>query len=118
MRVGFLIDRWEENRGGAERALANLARHLEGRGVEVLAFACRAARGAPGRFVPVRAGGWTRAASERALGHALVDAADAAGCDVTIGIRHLPRVDVFGLTVARTCARSRRASGRGVRGVR
>ena len=98
-RIGFLIDRWEPERGGAERALARLARHLEERGHEVLAFALSGSKDAPGELRRVRAGprlgGLRRAAFERELGHALVDAARGAACDVTIGVRHLPEVDVY-----------------------
>ncbi len=98
-RIGFLIDRWEPERGGAERALAGLARHLEERGHEVLAFALSGARDAPGELHRVKAGprlgGLRRAGFERDLGPALVEAARAAECDVTIGVRHLPEVDVY-----------------------
>lgn len=93
--VGFLVDRWEPERGGAERALAALAQHLEGRGHRVLAFAASGQRDAPGELVRVRALGWTRASYERSLARALVRAARERGCDVTIGIRHLEQVDVY-----------------------
>ena len=95
--VGFLVDRWEPARGGAEAALAALAAHLEARGCDVRAFALRGAPGAPGRFQRVRLGVRRpgRVPHERALGRALVDAARAAGCDVTIGLRHLPEVDLY-----------------------
>lgn len=93
--VGFLVDRWEPERGGAERALAALAQHLEQRGHRVLAFAARGGREAPGELVRVRAWGWTRASYERSLARALVRAARARRCDVTIGIRHLEQVDVY-----------------------
>ncbi len=96
-RIGFLIDRWDPQRGGAERALATLAQALEAAGHEVLALAARHAPDAPGRAVhvpwprPPRA--WTRTGRERLFARALVAAAE--GCDVTIGIRHLPRVDLY-----------------------
>ena len=98
-RIGFLIDRWEPRRGGAEQALALLASYLEARGHHVLAFATQAAPDAPGEFRRVRSGPplgslW-RTGFERALGPALVHAARAAKCDVTIGLRHLPEVDVY-----------------------
>jgi len=49
-----------------------------------------------GAFQAVRAPfGLTRGRRERALGEALVAAAQEAGCDVTVGIRHLPRVDLY-----------------------
>ncbi|MEO6710822.1 MAG: glycosyltransferase, partial [Planctomycetota bacterium] len=93
--VAFLIDRWEPERGGAERALAALAKHLVERGHRVLAFARRASPGAPGEFHAVATGGWSRKSRERALARALTAAAREAGADVTIGIRHLEEVDVF-----------------------
>lgn len=98
MRVGLLIDRWQPTRGGAERALAQLAGFLEGRGHEVLAFGVEGPRpgeDAPGVFRPVRPRGATRGARERDLAELLLAAAAGAGCDVTLGVRHLPRVDVL-----------------------
>jgi glycosyltransferase involved in cell wall biosynthesis len=100
-RVAFLIDRFDPERGGAEACLARLAAHLEARGVEVLVCARAAAPGAPGRFVRVRAaapgafGGLLRARAEERLSRGLVEAAREAGADVTVGIRHLPEVDLY-----------------------
>ena len=98
--VAFLVDRWQPARGGAERALAELAGSLAARGHRVRAFACegpRAGETAPAvewvRVAAPRA--YTRGARERRLGRALVDAARAAGCDVTIGVRHLPETDLY-----------------------
>jgi hypothetical protein len=83
VRVGFLIDRWQPDRGGAERAMADLAAWLAERGHEP-------------RVLDVRAPfALTRGRRARALGQALVSAAQEAGCDVTVGIRHLPRVDLY-----------------------
>lgn len=93
--VGVLIDRWEPARGGAERALAALVEHLLARGARVRVFADRAANGAPGEFVRVPARGWTRAARAQALSESLPQAAERAGCAVTLGIRHLRRVDLY-----------------------
>jgi UDP-glucose:(heptosyl)LPS alpha-1,3-glucosyltransferase len=101
VRVAFLIDRWQPERGGAERAMAALAEHLEQGGHEVVALGRHGptkAYPAPGRFESVRVPAWTylsRAARERALGAALLAGAQEAACDVTIGVRHLPRVDLY-----------------------
>jgi len=101
LRVAFLIDRWQPERGGAERALAALAAHLESRDHEVVAlglYGPRPDHPAPGRFERVRVPAWThlsRAARERALGAALIAGAAEQACDVTIGVRHLPRVDLY-----------------------
>jgi glycosyltransferase involved in cell wall biosynthesis len=98
VRVGLLIDRWQPRRGGAEGALEGLAQHLAARGDEVLAFARRGPRAeesSVARWHAVEVGGWTRGERERRLAEALLAAADAAGCDVTVGARHLPRVDVL-----------------------
>ena len=95
LTVAFLIDRWEPERGGAERALATLASHLGARGHRVLAFARRASPDAPGEFHAVATGGWSRKSRERALARALTKAAREAGADVTIGMRHLEEVDIF-----------------------
>ena len=115
-RVGFLIDRWEPARGGAERALASLAAHLAGRGWDVRAFGLAASPGAPGRFEAVAARGLTRSARERALARALPRAAEEAGCDATVGIRHLERTDLYwphGGAHAETLRARRRSRGRG-----
>ncbi len=95
LTVAFLIDRWEPERGGAERALATLAVQLGARGHRVLAFARRASPDAPGEFHAVATGGWSRKSRERALARALTKAAREAGADVTIGMRHLEEVDIF-----------------------
>ena len=93
--VGVLIDRWEPARGGAERAVAALVEHLLARGDRVRVFADRAAADAPGEFVRVPARGWTRRTRARRLASELPRAAEAAGCRVTLGIRHLRRVDLY-----------------------
>ena len=114
LRVGFLIDRWDPGRGGAERALADLARHLEARGHRVLAFACEGARGAPGELVRVAPRGLLRTSRERALARELPAAAREAGCDVTVGVRHLERVDLYwphGGAHAASLAARRRSRG-------
>ena len=98
MRAGFLIDRWRPGRGGAEKALALLAAHLEKRGWEVHAFGSlgpRPGEEAPGVFHPVRVFRPTRAGFEAALGEALVREARAFRCDVTVGVRHLPEVGLL-----------------------
>lgn len=125
--VGFLIDRWSETRGGAERALFALARRLAEHGLCVRAFAREGDGGDDGEAGPEsnsrengnareeavaarrRAAGtiplvrvavpWRmmRGAREVELARALSAAADAAGCDVTIGARHLERVDILWL---------------------
>ncbi len=100
LRVGILIDRWQPSRGGAERALSQLAQHLEQRGHEVHAFSERGPHrdeSAPGRLHLVRAGrlALTRGARERALDDAARAAAEAARCNVTIGVRHVRCVDLY-----------------------
>lgn len=100
LTAGFVIDRWQPARGGAERALASLAARLERSGHRALAFAERGPGpevDAPGRVHHVRASpfAWTRGARTRSLGEAGVAAARAAGCDVTIGVRHLRSVDLY-----------------------
>jgi len=98
LRIAFLIDRWSPGRGGAERALATFAAWLETRGHEVLALGLEGpapGESAPGLFVPVTTHGWTRGKRERRLAEALLSTAAGMGCDVTIGTRHLPRVDFY-----------------------
>lgn len=114
-RIGFLIDRWEPERGGAEGALALFARHLELCGAEVLVFAKKIHGRNAGRSRIVSSGGFTRATREARLGNALVEAALEADCDLTIGARHLPQVDLYwphGGSYRSSWAASREASGR------
>ncbi|MDF1800100.1 MAG: glycosyltransferase family 4 protein [Planctomycetota bacterium] len=103
MRVGFLIDRWQPSRGGAEACLGGLAGYLEEHGhrVEAIAHAGpREGEVAPGRLhlVP-RPGGLRRllprGRREAMAGRELVEYARHLGCDVTLGIRHLPEVDLY-----------------------
>jgi len=95
LRVGFLIDRWDPRRGGAERAMAQLAEHLIVRGHRVLAIACEHALDSPGEHVRVSTWGLTRSARERRLARNLVAAAREHHVDVTIGARHLYEVDLY-----------------------
>ncbi len=98
LKVGILIDRWEPERGGAERALDDLARWLTERRFDVHVFAREAIAAPPGTFHAVKSGRWrleTRGTAERRLGEALVLAAESERCDVTIGVRHVPRVDLY-----------------------
>lgn len=119
LRVGFLIDRWDPRRGGAERVLATFAAWLEARGHEVLAFALEGPRPgdtAPGTFIPVRTHGWTRSSREFRLARALSESAREMNCDVTVGVRHLSRVDLLwphgGSHAATLRALGKRALGR------
>jgi glycosyltransferase involved in cell wall biosynthesis len=95
LRIGFLIDRWEPSRGGAERALAELAEGLAARGHEVLAFAAQGPV-SDARWRRVQPGfALLRASREKQLARALVAAARTAGCDVLIGVRHLFECDLW-----------------------
>lgn len=112
--VAFLIDRWEPSRGGAERALCAFAAHLERSGLRVLAVAERHAAEAPGIAVVSRSFGLTRAGRERRRARALVEAARAAGAQLTIGCRHLYECDLYwphGGVHAATLAQRDRARG-------
>lgn len=98
LRVAFLIDRWQPERGGAESALAAFAGHLERRGFDVHAIGERgpnADHPAPGTFHAVHAAGLTRGARERSLGERMLQTAESLDVHCTIGVRHLPRVDVY-----------------------
>ena len=115
MRVGLLIDRWDPRRGGAERALDQLAQHLAGAGHEVHVFGAGCQVPPPGEFHAVRAGGLTRGAREKRLGRSMTAAARGVGCDVTVGVRHLERVDLLWLHggVHRVSVGARHAARRG-----
>lgn len=115
LHVAFLIDRWEPQRGGAERALALFSEHLAGRGHRVTAFGVAGTACAGAGFQRVRQRGLGRAARERSLARGMAAAARDAGCDVTLGVRHLEQVDLYwphaGSHGAALAAR-RRAQGR------
>ncbi len=118
-RVGFLIDRWQPERGGAERALAQLARHLESESWDVLAFGLEGpTKGttAPGAFHAVSATGLSRSARERSLSRNMIRTATREQCDVTVGVRHVTDVDVLwshgGSHLATLDASGRKPTGR------
>jgi hypothetical protein len=94
-----IIDRWQPSRGGAERALSLLVQHLEARGHEAHVFAEKGPPGdeaAPGRLHRVgRRLALSRGAREGAFGRAALAAAKEAACDVTVGVRHLKKVDLY-----------------------
>ena len=109
MRVGLLIDRWQPGRGGAEACLDGLARHLVAAGHEVEAVVHEAQEGeredllgreasARVHLVP-RPGGLRRllprGRREAMAGRELVEYARHLSCDVTVGVRHLPEVDLY-----------------------
>ena len=97
-RVAFLIDRWQASRGGAEAALVGFASYLEQRGYEVHAIGLQGplpGEASAGRFHAVRTSGLTRGRRERRLAEASLARAAELGADCTIGVRHLPRVDVY-----------------------
>lgn len=95
MRVGIVIDLWEPTRGGAERALAKLIGHLVRAGHEAHVFALRIDIGAPGVPHVVERPRSLRGAMERTFGRRAVAAAHEAGCDVTLGIRHLEEIAAY-----------------------
>lgn len=101
MRIGFLIDRWQPERGGAEAAMSAFAEHLAAVGHEVIAIAERgeATTGSlalelvPGprglaRLLP-------RGLRERRRAAALEARAEELGCERTIGARHLSHLSLF-----------------------
>lgn len=119
MRVGFLIDRWQPERGGAEHMLARLAAQLETHGHEIRTFGShgpRVGHPAPGSFEQVVARGLSRAARERSLAQNMLAAAERAACELTLGVRHLPRVDVYwphgGCHRAQLARQDRKPTGR------
>lgn len=98
LRIGFVIDRWQPGRGGAERALELLALHLERRGYRVLVFALAGPRPgelAPGTLHLVCAPALTRGGRERRFAERALASAREAGCELVVGVRHLPRADLY-----------------------
>lgn len=115
-----MIDRWDPARGGAERAMALLARRAAERGHEVLVLCLDAAPGAPGDVRRLARPRRPRGDLEVAFARAAVAAAREARCDATLGIRHLEEIDVYwphgGLHRA-TLAAGERSRGRVAGGV-
>ncbi len=95
MRVGFLIDRWDPQKGGLEAALAALVIRLAERGDTPLVFALSAAPGAPGEFVALEVSTSRRGTMEAELAAKFPHSARLADCDVTVAVRHAPRADVY-----------------------
>lgn len=99
MHIGIGLDHFDIAKGGLERALADLMRFLLARGHRVTLFTMdepEQIRGVPVgvALVRVQVSGM-RAARERAFARNFVSQAHAAGCDVTLGLRHCPGVDVY-----------------------
>lgn len=95
MRLGIVIDRFDPERGGAERYLGELARRLARRGHEVRAY-CRSAARADGAVpVEVVARARTRAGREREFAARACERARADGCAPLLGVRHVVDVDVY-----------------------
>ncbi|MFT5286872.1 MAG: glycosyltransferase involved in cell wall biosynthesis [Planctomycetota bacterium] len=97
-RVGFLIDRWSPDRGGAEAALQSLAGRLSDLGARLVIFSNHAdLEQLPpnSEWQRVKGSGVFRRQREASLAKELVRAARDANCDVTIGTRHLPDVDLY-----------------------
>jgi UDP-glucose:(heptosyl)LPS alpha-1,3-glucosyltransferase len=95
MRIGLVLDRFDPSRGGAERALADLARTAAHAGHEVLVFALQASFGGPGRFVRVKVPPSPRGVRDTAFARRAVASARKERCDVVVGVRHVTGVDVY-----------------------
>lgn len=115
MRVGLVIDRFDPAKGGAEAALADLARAAFATGHDVDVYAMSAADGVPGRYVRVAVGPGPRGPRDTAFARRAVAAARKGGCDVVVGVRHVAGVDVYwphGGVHAETLAAVERSKGR------
>lgn len=95
MRIGLVIDRWAPSKGGAERATADLVRHLEACGDEALVHSMSAEDGAPGAFRRISRPARPRGAMERAFARSALRAARADRCDAIVAIRHVEECDVL-----------------------
>ena len=115
MKLGIVIDRWDPQKGGAERALAELALAALGAGHDVAVYAMSAADGAPGRLVRVPVPPAPRGVRDVAFAKRAVAAARRDACDVVLGVRHVTGVDVYwphGGVHAETLAAVERSKGR------
>ena len=103
--IAFVLDEWNPERGGAERAFDRFARHLVVGGHMVTVCCLRGSqevatkREVSPRIVRVAAPPIARSLApgrfERVLGRRLVQAAEREGCDLIVGLRHLPRADLL-----------------------
>jgi len=96
LHVGFVIDRFDPAKGGMEAAIAELLRHLADRGhtVDLFAGEYKEEPDLSVGFHPIRASG-TRSRRELVFVEEALRAARAEGCDVVVGMRHCPGVDVY-----------------------
>jgi UDP-glucose:(heptosyl)LPS alpha-1,3-glucosyltransferase len=92
LRVAFIVDRYDPERGGAEAYLALLARFLRERGHQVQVVCWRAVEGA-GDAVRIGAPSWPRLLRE--IVFALRSTRRARDFDVSLAIRHALDVDVY-----------------------
>ena len=95
MKIAFVIDRWDPTRGGAERAMALLATHLEQSGHSAEIYAHRSAKSAPGNVHQIKRALLPRGALERAFARHARTAARRDQCDVVVGVRHATELDVY-----------------------
>ena len=95
MKVGLVIDRFDPSKGGAEAALADLARTAFATGHDVDVYAMSAADGVPARYVRVAVPPTLRGPRDTAFAKRAVSAARKGGCDVVVGVRHVTGVDVY-----------------------
>jgi UDP-glucose:(heptosyl)LPS alpha-1,3-glucosyltransferase len=96
LRIGFVLDRFDPSKGGMEWALSELFRHLTERGHEVHLFASEWKEDPDLSLAihTVRASG-PRSRREVVFADEAVRAARAEECDVVVGMRHSPGVDVY-----------------------
>lgn len=96
MKVGFLIDHFCPQRGGAERYLADLASFLSRKGFHVHLY-CISGSGQepPLTLHRVPCIKWMRWLKEWSFARRSLAMARANGMDLTVGIRHIPGVDLY-----------------------
>jgi UDP-glucose:(heptosyl)LPS alpha-1,3-glucosyltransferase len=115
MRLGIVIDRLDPAKGGAERALVDLATAMRDAGHDVDVFAMSMSDAVPATLRRVAIPRSPRGARDVAFAERAVADARAAGCDVVLGVRHVTGVDVYwphGGVHAETLAAVERSKGR------
>ncbi|MSR45517.1 MAG: glycosyltransferase [Planctomycetes bacterium] len=96
MTLAIVIDRFDAQRGGAERYLAELATRLVQLGHRVRVYCVSHADVPTGVVViPIAAGGTTRVARERRFATMAATRARADGCAPLLAIRHVPEATVY-----------------------
>ncbi len=95
MKIALIIDRFDANRGGAERYLCALAQFLQSKDDEPVLFSLDHGKEFPGRAVQVKGKLWPRGFRELVFSKNCERALAEEACDLSIAVRHVAKADIF-----------------------